>query len=116
MNNIPVQMEILSLLARLGTASNHIGMQQTAYGVYLAVQNPNKLTFTTKWLYPEIAKYYGTNWNAVERNIRSVTHKIWETNPQLLSEIAGRKLLKKPTASNLMVMLTYYFLDSLDAA
>ena len=31
-----------------------------------------KRSVVTKWLYPEVAKHYGTNWKAVERNIRSM--------------------------------------------
>ena len=104
--------EISSLLIRLGAVSNHVGLVQTSYGVYLAIQNPDKLMLVTKWLYPEIAKNFGCTTYAVERNIRTVVNKIWETNPQCLCDLAGGSLVQRPTASNLLTILTFYFRSS----
>ncbi len=63
--------EIYDLLHRLGVTVNYTGFFQTAYAVYLIMENPKRLLLVTKWLYPEVAKQYKTNWKAVERNIRT---------------------------------------------
>ena len=58
------------MLCRLGATANYRGFSYTAYAVLLCVQQQDRLLLVTKWLYPDVAKRYGTNWKAVERNIR----------------------------------------------
>lgn len=43
----------------------------------------------TKWLYPDVAEQYKTNWKAVERNIRSIIALAWDSNPELLRKFSG---------------------------
>ena len=64
--------EVCDMLCRLGATANYRGFSYTAYAVLLCVQQQDRLLLVTKWLYPDVAKRYGTNWKAVERNIRTV--------------------------------------------
>ena len=72
---------ICDLLYQLGISANYKGFLHTAYAVSLCVEQQDRLLLVTKWLYPDVARKYGTNWKAVERNIRtSCTKNIAQEN------------------------------------
>ncbi len=77
--------------------------------MYISVQNPQYLLLVTKWLYPEVAKHYGTTWKCVERDIRTAVNVAWRTNPELLGELAQRILPCKPKPSQFLAILVTYF-------
>ena len=91
--------DIYNLLHRLGVTANYTGFFHTAYAISLCAKQPDRLLMVTKWLYPEVAKQYGTNWKAVERNIRTISHVAWKTNRTHLRNIAGYPLYAFPAAS-----------------
>ena len=93
------------LLYRLGVTSNYKGFFHTAYAVELCRKEPERLLLVTKWVYPEVARQYGTSWGAVERNIRTVDHVIWRENRLLLEELAHRTLEQKPRNAQLLAIL-----------
>ena len=103
-------MDIYDLLFRLGITANYTGFQQTAYAVALCVTQPGRLQLVTKWVYPEVAKRYGTNWKAVERNIRAVSGIAWEQGRPALEELAGRALPHRPYTAQLLAILSYSLL------
>ena len=110
MNDVPfIYPEIYDLLYQLGITANYVGFFQTSFGVCLAVKQPKYLQFVTKWLYPDIAQQYHTNWKAVERNIRSVTTIAWNTNPSLLQSMARHPLHQKPCNSQFIAILAAQF-------
>ena len=90
--------EVCDMLCRLGATANYRGFSYTAYAVLLCVQQQDRLLLVTKWLYPDVAKRYGTNWKAVERNIRTVITVVWEQNRAMLEGLARRPLLQRPCA------------------
>ena len=59
-------MEIYELLYRLGVTANYTGFFYTAYAVRLCAEHPDRLMLVTKWVYPDVAKRYRTNWKAVK--------------------------------------------------
>lgn len=77
----------------------------TAYAISLCVEQPDRLLLVTKWLYPEVAKQYGTNWKAEERNIRTVSCIIWREGRPLLEELAHRHLEQKPRNARMLAIL-----------
>ncbi len=95
---------IYDLLYRLGLTANYTGFFHTARAVLLAHRDPDRLTCVTKWLYPEVADQYGTNWHAVERNIRYSINILWREHPNRLCDLFG-ELLKKPPASAVFISL-----------
>ena len=97
--------DIYDLLYRLGATANYTGFFHMAYAVCLCVEQPDRLLLVTKWLYPEVAKQYGTNWKAVERNIRTVSCIIWRENRPLLEELAHRRLERKPRNAQMLAIL-----------
>ncbi len=101
------QLDIYSLLYRLGVTANYTGFFQTAYAAQLCATQPERLLLVTKWVYPDVAKQYRTNWKAVERNIRAVNSIIWQQGRQALEELAGRPLPHRPRTAQLLAILSY---------
>lgn len=100
--------DIYSLLYQLGVTATSTSFFQTAYAVRLAVEQPQTLLLVTKWLYPEVAKHYRTNWKAVERNIRRLVAAVWAANPNLFREIARQPLPRAPTVTQFLSILAAY--------
>ena len=103
-------MDIYDLLYHLGVTANYTGFFQTASAVRLCMKQPERLLLVTKWVYPDVARHYKTNWRAVERNIRTVNGLVWEQNRPYLEELAGRKLPHKPSNAQLLAILVYSLL------
>ena len=82
------------LLHRLGATANYTGFSYLVRALQLCAEEPERLLLVTKWLYPDVAKQYGTNWKAVERNIRTVGRVIWNSNRPLLEDLARRGVRK----------------------
>ena len=78
----------------------------------LCAEEPERLLLVTKWLYPDVAKQYGTNWKAVERDIRTVGRVIWNSNRPLLETLARRELSQKPCTAQLLAILHASLLPS----
>ena len=97
---------VYDLLYQLGVTANYTGFFHAAYAVSLCVEQPDRLLLVTKWLYPEVAKRYGTNWKAVERNIRTVITVVWEQNRAMLEGLARRPLLQRPCAAQFLSILS----------
>jgi len=97
--------DIYDLLYRLGVTANYTGFFYTAYAASLCAEQPDRLLLVTKWLYPEVAKQYRTNWKVVERNIRTVNSIIWQENRSLLEQLAHRPLAEKPRNAQFLAIL-----------
>ena len=103
--------QVYDLLYRLGITANYMGFFHTARAVYLSAQQPEKLLFVTKWLYPEVAKCYQISWLCVERNIRTASGLAWTQNRTMLEQLSHQALPVKPSASRFIAILTAYLLD-----
>ena len=106
------QTEIFDLMCRLGVTANYIGFFYMAYAVQLCMEQPERLSLVTKWVYPDVAKRYKTNWRAVERDIRTVGCVIWAHNRPLLESLAHGSLPRKPCTSQLLAILSHSLLSS----
>lgn len=96
---------IYDILYRLGITANYRGFFHTVCAVDLAAEQPERLMLVTKWLYPEVARRYGTSWQAVERNIRSAADIAWRTDRALLEQMARTELPRRPSASRFLAIL-----------
>lgn len=96
------------LLHRLGITEQYTGFFQAVYAVQLSIGDVDRLRLVTKLIYPEVAGRYGTTWMAVERNMRTIISIAWDTDPLLLSELAGFPLNRKPTNTHFLAILTYF--------
>ena len=93
------------LLCQLGIYPHYKGFFHTTYAVSLCMEQQDRLLLVTKWLYPDVAKKYGTNWKAVERNIRSAIAIAWKCNPGLLMELSGFQRAERPKKAQFLAML-----------
>ena len=50
--------EIYDLLYRFGLNANSCALFQMSYAIWCVMDDPEKLTLTTKLLYPEVARKY----------------------------------------------------------
>lgn len=90
----------------------YLGTHYLAYAELLVLEDQNRLTMVTKWLYPEIAAYYHTSWKSVERNIRTVISICWERGAcTQLEQNTGIILLSKPSPTGIIQLLAHYFLE-----
>lgn len=101
--------EIYDILRRLGITADYIGFFHASYAIYLAVLHPKRLLLVTKLLYPAVAKHYDTSWQRVERNIRTVIGIVWNSNRELLADLAGYPLPDKPAPAHFLAILASSF-------
>ena len=107
----PMLIKAYELLYQFAITPNYKGFFHTSYAIMLSIQDLEKLSLVTKWLYPEVAKHYDTTPGCVERNIRTISGIAWANNPKLLMQVSGKSLDYKPTASQFIAMLTWYFIN-----
>lgn len=100
--------KIYSTMYDLGITATYVGFFHMSYAVYLAVQQPERLLLVTKWIYPDVAKQYHTDWRNVERNIRTVAAIAWEHHPDTLSSIARSGLERRPSNSQFIAILAFH--------
>ena len=97
---------ISSLLCNLGITANYTAYHYITYAVELAACDPSRLNLVTKKLYPTVARHFSSTAGSVERNIRRSVDLAWQNNPQLLEDMAGYHLDRRPCASQFLAMLT----------
>ena len=82
---------IVTTLNSLGASKTCVGYDYIVYGLILLFQDKRKITGIVKSLYIEIADYYETTWNCVEKNIRWLVKQIWtKDNDSILNEIFNK--------------------------
>ena len=96
---------IHDLLRSLGITGKYSGYLMTVKACELIMEDESRLLKVTKLLYPEVAKRCGVGKITVERNIRTIVYKAWDTNRPKLCEIARFELTTPPTATEFLDML-----------
>lgn len=82
------KMLITKTLNSLGANRLNSGYNYIVYGLILLFEDEQRIHNVVKSLYIDIAYYYKTNWNCVEKNIRHVVKSIWiSSNNELLMRI-----------------------------
>lgn len=105
--------ETQKLLRQLGVNGSYLGFRYVAYGVACNLENPELIIYICKGLYIEIAKHFHVNIDNVERNIRTVVKVIWnEGDRELLNEVFGMELTKKPKNAVFIDALSQYVLEN----
>lgn len=79
-----IREEIETTLRLLGLNNSYKGFDYLIYGVQLAMESPNVLSYICKGLYMEIALKFGTTGSCVERNIRTVRKAVWRNGSETL--------------------------------
>ncbi len=69
--------EIHEMMLQIGIPANLVGHPQMAYGVELAVKNPNIINAMTKEFYPAVAEQFNTTPARTERAFRHAIEVAW---------------------------------------
>ena len=94
---------VIRFIQKLGIRPNLIGYHLLIKAILMAIKSPNLLKSLTKELYPKIAKDYGKNVKAVERNMRKAIESAYEYDPQRIQSVFYYKV-DKPYISEVLSM------------
>jgi hypothetical protein len=100
--------EIYGLLYELGIKADCTGFFYTAYSVYMAALQPERLLLAERWLYPAVASHYQTSREQIERGICAAADGVWNSRRGLLNTIARRTLEQKPGPAGFIAILAAY--------
>ena len=85
------EIAIMETLKSLGANKTYVGYDYVLFGLILLFQDQRKITGIVKSLYIDIADYYETTWNCVEKNIRWLVKQIWtKDNDSILNKIFNK--------------------------
>lgn len=103
------------LLRRLGLRSIYSGYNYLAYAIVLTLENDTYLRKVTKNLYVAVGEKYGVSNHSVEAALRTLITNYWNQNgDRILSKLLGYRLYDKPTASELISILSDFLRDHPD--
>lgn len=100
--------QITIMLRSLGITHSYLGYRRIVLAVTLALDNPDRLEAVIKEIYRPVAAACGCRWTAVERTLRTLSHRAWQVNPRLLSQMAGYPLRRAPSAAQFLEILTVH--------
>lgn len=92
-------------LQTLGITKNYKGYYQLKLAVQLALEDDFRLQSVSKEIYEPVAKKLGCHYYSIERNIRTISQRVWKRNTEKLCEIAMYKLNSEPSASELIAII-----------
>ena len=98
---------ILDLLRPLGITERYFGVRQLIQAVEMVMENPDTIHALQKEVYDVIALQYSVSWGAVERNLRLISQRAWDTDSGYVEKLAGYPLSKRPTASQLIEIILH---------
>ena len=102
-NTDQLETEVVRFVRKLGIRPNLNGYHLLVKAILMALKTPNLLKSLTKELYPKIAKDYGKNVKAVERNMRKAIESAYEYDPQRIQSVFYYKV-DKPYISEVLSM------------
>ena len=98
-----LETEVVKFVRKLGIRPNLNGYHLLIKAILLAIESPSLLKALTKELYPQIAKDYGKNVKAVERNMRKAIESAYAYDPQRIQSVFYYKV-DKPYISEVLSM------------
>ena len=102
--------ELKKILIHMGITPNYRGYDYIVLAIRLSFENPIRLQYVTKALYPEIAKEYRTDWRAVEHGIRIAILRSWERDSTRFEKLLGIWKKEKPSVGKFLATLYAYLL------
>ena len=102
-----VRSSILDLLRPLGITERYFGVRQLIQAVEMVMENPDTIHALQKEVLSVIAAQYSVSWGAVERNLRLISQRAWDTDPVYIEKLAGYPMSKWPTASQLIEIILH---------
>ena len=85
------------------------GFAYLEQAILQTAENPERIRYITKELYPDIAKTYQTTVSCVERSIRTAIQRCWNgIGRETLDEMVGYHLIERPTNSEFIALIAAY--------
>lgn len=103
---------LILLLRSLGITPCYIGFSFLLYAVSIVQHDRSSLNHVIKEIYFPIAQHFDTDWRNVEHNLRTLTHRAWKTDKDLLSHISGYRLSASPSVSQFIESLAFFVADT----
>ena len=97
------EMAVVRFVQKLGIRPNLSGYHLLINAILRALRSPELLKSLTKGLYPQVAKDYGKDVKAVERNMRKAIESAYEYDPERIRSIFYYKV-DKPYISEVLSM------------
>ena len=106
---LPVEQQaITDMLYWLGISKKYIGFDYLSCAILLVLRQPERLCLATKWLYPDVAKHYRTNWQTVERGMRYAINLVWTMRRAQLQQITQYDLQCRPCIVQFLEIIVRY--------
>lgn len=102
-----IRSSILDLLRPLGITERYIGVRQLIHAVEMVMENPDTIHALQNEVFSEIAAQYSVSWGAIERNLRFISQRGWDTDSLYMEQLAGYPMSKRPTASQLIEIILH---------
>ncbi len=104
---------IINTLDSFGVSRSYTGYNYVVYGLLLIIEDEKRIECITKSLYLDIAEHYQTNWNCVEKNMRTVVTSVWKSHNAALLEIIFNKSnrAKRPTNKEFLKYMYDYVIQ-----
>ena len=102
-----IRSSILDLLRPLGITERYFGVRQLIQAVEMVMENPDTIHALQKEVFSEIAAQYSVSWGAIERNLRIISKRAWDTDPVYMENLAGYPMSKRPSASQLIEIILH---------
>ena len=105
-----LESQIADFLRRLGIWGKLAGHKLLISAIAQTVNDPSRVRYITKGLYPDLAKLYGSTASKVERAMRTAINTWWVRGTREPVEAAvGFRLQRRPTNSEFIELLANYF-------
>ena len=102
------QQAVTDMLYWLGISEKYTGFDYLSYAILLVLHQPERLCLATKWLYPDVAKHYRTNWQTVERGMRYAIDLVWTFRRAQLQQLAQHELDRRPCIVQFLEIIIDY--------
>lgn len=93
---------ILPLLEPFGLTANHLCVAYLARAVEIVSLQPEKIHAIRKCVCEVIAEEFGVEGISIDSGLRRLASAAWRTDPDYLSQLAGRPLTKCPSTVQLI--------------
>lgn len=95
------EMAVIRFVQKLGIRPHLNGYHLLIRAITLALESPELLKSLTKELYPQVARDYGKDVKAVERNMRKAIESAYEYDPERIQSVFYYKV-DKPYISEVL--------------
>lgn len=104
-----LKLQVESVLTALHIPEDLDGYRYLTFSITLNIQEPERVRYITKDLYPDTAIRFRSTVSRVERAMRTAVKTCWNSGGRkTLDRMAGFHLIQRPTNSQFIRLVTKY--------